>query len=258
MSTTLPFYDRLLDQARRYQGLGLNHRAATLLEQLADFRELPGDVVEEAQHRLAQLAAEAERYPRSRRHLAAAIAHRPTSAEYRSEMGQAVERDPACAPDEALDCYAQATQFDPENPRYLCEYGSLAIRLGEYESGLNLLRQARDAAPNDMDVLESLVTGLVDAGESDEARRVLRDESFRQSGNRRFQARYRSLRFRVTHGEQHAPAPIEEPHVLPMRRSAEFHETEDGRLVRHDAAEGRAGPRRQTPDVSRNERTQRE
>src|SRR5262249_22506720 len=55
MSTTLPFFERLLDQARRYQDLGLNHRAATLLERLADFRDLPAEVVEETQHRLAQL-----------------------------------------------------------------------------------------------------------------------------------------------------------------------------------------------------------
>ena len=75
MSMTLPFFDRLLDQARRYQDLGLDHRAATILERIADFRELPADVAEETQHRLAQVSAEAERYPRCRRHLASAITH---------------------------------------------------------------------------------------------------------------------------------------------------------------------------------------
>jgi tetratricopeptide (TPR) repeat protein len=259
MSMTLPFYDRLLDHARRYQDLGLNHRATTILERLADFRELPADVVEETQHRLAQLSGDAERHCRSRRHLAVAITHGPTNAECRADMGRAIERDPACADEDAYDHYGQATQLDPENPRYLCDYGSLAIRLGECEAGLNLLRQAREIAPDDMDTLASYVTGLVDAGQPDEARCVLRDEAFRHAGDRRFQTRYRSLRFKLAHDEQNA-VPMEEPCMLPFRRpeTATRHETEDGRIVRLDAAEGHAGPRRQTPDVSRNEQSQRE
>ena len=258
MSTTLPFFDRLLDQARRYQDLGLNHRATTLLERVADFRDLPTDVVEETQHRLAQLSAEAERYPRCRRHLAAAIAHGPTNAEYRADMARALESDPAGADEDAFDHYGQATQLDPENPRYLCDYGSLAIRLGECEAGLNLLRQAREIAPDDMDTLASYVTGLVDAGQPDEARRVLRDEAFRHARDRRFRTRDRSLRFKLAYDEQNA-MPMEEPCVLPFRQPEPTrHETEDGRIVRLDAAEGHAGPRRQTPDVSRNEQSQRE
>jgi tetratricopeptide (TPR) repeat protein len=257
MSTTLPFFDRLLDQARRYQDIGLDHRATRLLERLADFRDLPTEVVEETQYRLAQLSAEAERYGRSRRHLATAIAHGPTNAEYRADLARVLDSDPAGAEDEALDQYAEATRLDPENPRYLCEYGSLAIRLGDCESGLKLLRQAREAAPDDMDTFASYVTGLVDAGQPDEARRVLRDEAFRRSGDRRFEGRCRSLRFQLARDEQQA-SPDEEPCLLPFRLSATLHETDDGRIVRHDAAEGHAGPRRLTPDVTRNERSPQE
>jgi tetratricopeptide (TPR) repeat protein len=258
MSTTLPFFDRLLDQARRYQDFGLDHRAATLLERLADFPELPAEIAEETQHRLAQVSAEAERYPRSRRHLAVAIVHGPTKAEYRADLARIVERDPACTDEEALDHFDKATELDPENPRYLCDYGSLAIRVGEFEKGLNLLRQARAIAPDDMDTLASYVTGLVDAGQPDEARQVLRDEAFRQRGNRRFQGRYRSLRFKMSHEEQNA-MPMEAPRLLPFRRPEPVtHEAEDGRTHRHDVAEGHAGPRRRSPDVSRNEQSQRE
>jgi tetratricopeptide (TPR) repeat protein len=255
MSTTLPFFDRLLDQARRYQDLGLNHRAATILERLADFRELPADVAEETQHRLAQVSADAERYPRSRRHLATAIAHAPKNAEYRVDLGRAVAADPECFDDQALAHFSQATELDPDNPRYLCEYGNLAIRLGEHERGLDLLRQAREIAPDDMDTLAAYVTGLVDTDQADEARRVLRDEAFRHAGKRRFQARYRSLRFELAHDEQTTDS-TEEPTLLPFPQAASVHETDDGRIHRHDAAEGHAGPRR--PDVARNERTQQE
>jgi tetratricopeptide (TPR) repeat protein len=257
MSTTLPFFDRLLDQARRYQDLGLNHRAATILERLADFRELPAEVAEETQHRLAQLSDEAQRYPRCRRHLATAIAHGPTKAEYRADMGRAVAADPECFDDEALDHFEQATQLDPENPRYLCDYGNLAIRLGEYDKGLNLLRQAREAAPDDMDTLSAYVTGLVAADQADEARVVLRDEAFRHAGKRRFQARYRALRFELAHDEQ-TTDPTEEPMLLPFPRPTAAHETDDGRVVRLDAAEGHAGPKRTSPEVARNERSQQE
>ena len=174
-------------------------------------------------------------------------------------MGRAVECDPTGSDDEALDCYGQATALDPENPRYLCEYGRLAIRLGEHESGLKLLRQARDVAPDDMDTFASFVNGLVAAGQPEEARRVLRDEAFRHAGDHRFAGRYRSLRFKMSHDEQNA-MPMEEPRLLPFRRpeTVARHETDDGRIHRHDAAEGHAGPRRQTPDVSRNEQSQRE
>ena len=260
MSTTLPYFDPLLDQARRYQYYGLDNRAAKHHERLADFPELPAEIAEETQHRLAQVSAEAERYPRSRRHLAAAIVHGPTKAEYHADMGRVIERDATCADEEALDCFGQATELDPENPRYLCDYGALAIRhSGETERGPRLkLRQAREIAPDDMDTLASYVTGLVDAGQPEEARRVLRDEAFRQSRNRRFHGRYRSLRFKMSHDEQNA-MPMEGPRLLPFRRpDSVTHETEDGRIHRHDAAEGHAGPRRQTPDVSRNEQSQRE
>ena len=175
--------------------------------------------------------------------------------EFRGDWVRAVAADPECFDDQAIDHFVQATELDPDNPRYLCEYGSLAIRLGEYEKGLHLLRQARAAAPDDMDTLAAYVTGLVDADQADEARRVLRDEAFRHTGNRRFQTRYRTLRFELAHDEQ-ATLAIEEPCLLPFPQATSVHETDDGRIHRHDTAEGHAGPKRN--EGARNEWTQQE
>jgi tetratricopeptide (TPR) repeat protein len=260
MSKTLPLLDHLLSQARRLQTLGLHHRAKVVLNRLAAFRELPKEVAEETQHRLSQLHTEIEDYPQSRRHLAAALAHRPGCGEYHFDLAHAIEADSSCPAEKALDHYRNAVRLEPDNVQYLCDFGLLAIRLGQTESGLKLLRQAQEKAPDDREVIDKLATGLADAGQADEALEVLRAAMFRNSSDRRFRDLYRKHQFRVVSDEQtrlrSIPCPGEEPAILRFRKpAAKPRRMEaDGRILRLDSPEGFVGPRRHSPEASRKKR----
>src|SRR5207248_4313018 len=80
MDSPLNLFDELLALARRYQLLGRHRDAAGLFARLTRFRDLPADVAEEVSARLAELNLRARRYAQARRHLTAALRHRPDSA----------------------------------------------------------------------------------------------------------------------------------------------------------------------------------
>src|SRR5262245_406305 len=82
MYTPLNLFDQLLCQARRHLQLGRHREATTLFTRLAGFRELPADVAEETQARLAQLHLKRRRFAQARRHLTAALRYQPDNARY--------------------------------------------------------------------------------------------------------------------------------------------------------------------------------
>src|SRR5438876_324556 len=77
MSRTLNLCQHLLAQGRRFHRLGADQHALRTLTRLARLRELPSPIAEEAQGRLAELFLKQGKFARARRHLAAALAHRP-------------------------------------------------------------------------------------------------------------------------------------------------------------------------------------
>ena len=93
MSTTLKLADRLLARGRRFQELGRDYEALGLLRRLAGFRELPIAVAEEAQARLADIQLRRHKLGAARRHLTAALAHRPDNPRYHHLMAMALEQD---------------------------------------------------------------------------------------------------------------------------------------------------------------------
>ena len=249
MSKTLPLVDHLLRHGRHLQSIGLNHRAKLLFQRLAGFRELPREVAEETQHRLAELHAAAHEYAFNLDDLRFG---NPLKRETLS-----IEADEACPDDRALTHYRQAARLEPDNSQYLCDYGLLAIRLGQVQQGLKLLRQAQEATPNDLDVLDKLATGLDEAGETIASLRVLRTAMFRNSGDRRYRELYRRRQFQQLSEEQARrrviPFPTDEPVLIPFFQPAtpRRRTIADGRILRLDTAEGFVGPRRHIPETSR-------
>src|SRR5437762_11958173 len=80
MSRTLNLVDGLLLMGRRHQQLGRIRDALTVLARLASFRELPREVAEETQIRLAEIQLRRRKYRRARRHLAVALRYDPDNA----------------------------------------------------------------------------------------------------------------------------------------------------------------------------------
>jgi tetratricopeptide (TPR) repeat protein len=180
MTATLNLFDHLLARGRGLRQSGRYRDEARLLSRLAGFRDLPGEVAEEAQARLAELHLRRRRYAQARRHLAAALGHRPDSARYHYLMAVAVRADDQGELERAAEHYRRSLELNPNQVRCRCDYGLLLLRLGRTDEGLAHLREAVALAPEEAEPLGKLVQGLCLAGRADEARSELLAARFRQ------------------------------------------------------------------------------
>lgn len=261
MSKTLPLVDHLLERARRFESLGLEIEARDVLERLCRFRDVPQEVAEETQHRLAGLLTSSGEYGQARSRLAAALAHQPNNPEYHAEMARVLRDDDTPNRERARMHFLTALRLDPDNARHRCELGLLELEMGNTNEGLDSLRQAHAAAPADHDVLDDVATALAGAGCGDEALGLVRTAMFSNSGDHRFRDLYRRHQYRQVAAEQSRreaiPFPAEEPVLLPFERPGDRKRrfTLDGEIFRIDEAHKHVGPRRHAPDANRKKRT---
>jgi Tfp pilus assembly protein PilF len=204
MSTTLNLVDRLLARGQYFQQLGRDHDALAILGRLSDFRELPAEVAEETQIRLAELCLRRKRPRKARRHLTAALRHQPDHARYHYLMACAVQADRHAEPERALEHYERSIQLDGDQPDCLSAAGLLAIRQGQSERGLTWLRRAAELAPDDPEILQRLTRGLCLLCRQEEARKVLLAALFRHARDARFRKLWNDFQFDQLRQEQEA------------------------------------------------------
>jgi tetratricopeptide (TPR) repeat protein len=202
MSRTLNLADCLLAMGRNFQELGRWHDALGVLGRLAGFRELPGPVAEEAQVRLAEIRLNRRQFARARRHLTAALAHRPDSALYHYLMAGALLADSKCDQHRAADHYRKSLQLDPTQVPCLTELGLLLVRLGQTDEGVRYLRRAAELSPNCPEAVGQLAAGLGEAGQAEEARGVLLAARFRNPRDSRFLRLWTDFQFQRLREEQ--------------------------------------------------------
>jgi tetratricopeptide (TPR) repeat protein len=202
MSRTLNLCNHLLAQGRKFHTLGIEHRALRILRSLLRLREVPADVAEETQVRLAELLLKQRKFARARRHLAAALTHQEDNGQYHHLMACAIEDDRQGEPARALEHYRRCVQLDPENPYYHADAGVFALSHGHADEGLGWLRRAVELAPEDVEVVGQVVRGLQDAGQTEEARQTARAALFRNSRDRRFRQLWNDFRFQELHRRQ--------------------------------------------------------
>jgi tetratricopeptide (TPR) repeat protein len=202
MSRTLNFCNHRLIQARKYHELGVDDVALRILANLSRLCELPADVAEETQARLAELLLKQRKFARARRHLTAALAHQEDNARYHYLMALAIEEDRRGQAARALEHYRRAVELEPDNPGYHADAGLFALRRCHVELGLNWLRRAVELAPEDVEVVGQVVRGLQDAGHAEAARQVARAALFRNSRDRRFRQLWDDFRFQELHHRQ--------------------------------------------------------
>src|SRR4051794_8404098 len=203
MSRTLNLVDGLLLMGRRHQQLGRVGDALTILARLASFRELPREVAEETQVRLAEIQLRRCKYRRARRHLAVALRYDPDNARYHYLMATTLRGLGEDQWDRAAVHYRRALELDAEQDDCMTEFGLFAVRLGYADEGLRWLRQAVERKPGDPDVLGKLIEGLRLAGRGDECRAELRAALFRNPRDRRFRQLWTDYQFRQLYQEQH-------------------------------------------------------
>jgi Tfp pilus assembly protein PilF len=165
MSRMLGLVDSLLVAGRKQQQLGREGEALRIFKRLASFGDLPADVAEETQARLAEIQVRRGHYGKARRHLAAALAHQPKSSRYHALMAEALAADDRKGDRElALEHYRLAVNLDSDDPNCLSEYGLLAVRMGETEEGFAALRQAIEMCPSSPELVTRLVDALCEEG----------------------------------------------------------------------------------------------
>lgn len=250
MSTTLSLVEHLLSLGRHYEEVGRDLDALQILGRLAGFHELPLEVAEEAQVRLAELHMRRGQYTRARRHLAAALLYRPQSARTHFLMATACDSEDDSDPQRAAEHYRQALALEPAQPLCLSRFGLLALRLGETEEALAALRQAAKLAGQDPEILGQVVEGLCEVGQFDEARQTLRAALFRSPRDRRFRQLWNDFQFRLLHDQQRAARDRHEATgaadgpsmVLPFVRPAPGTPIGGTRRVRRDGPSGIPAP----------------
>jgi Flp pilus assembly protein TadD len=204
MSRKLNLVDRLLALGRNLQALGRDYDARQILNRLARFGELPAEVAEETQARLAELHLKNQKYRKARRHLIAALGHRPENARYHYLLAGALDGDIKGNSRRAARHYRRSLALDPNQPRCLGEFGLLCLRLGRPESGLKALRRAVKLAPDDPQAVGNLVEGLRQEGRIEEAQQVLRAARFRNPRDARFQKLMQDFQFDQLRQQQEA------------------------------------------------------
>jgi tetratricopeptide (TPR) repeat protein len=204
MSKTLNLVDMLLARGRNFQALGRPQDALQIFTRLAGLREIPGEIAEEAQARLAEIHYRYDNLSRARRHLAAALAYQPNNAHYHHLMANALDLDDEADPEQAYKHYRRSLELEPEQPACLGEFGLLALSLGKEEEGLEALRRAVELALDDPETVGNLVEGLLELDDSEEARRVLQAALFRNPRHPGFRKLWSDFQFHQAREAQEA------------------------------------------------------
>ncbi len=251
MSIIVNLFDGLLANARKHQEMGRTQDAWVLLTRLAGCRVLPAEVAEEVQVRLAEIALKRRKWTRARRHLLAALRHRPDEARYHHLMGLACLEGGQGDLKRADEHFTRSLELDATQVKCLVDAGLLAIKLGRADEGVAWLREAAERAPEDATVIGKLARGLRQTGQSSEALRVLRAALFRNPRDNRFRRLWQDFRFQQLRQEQErqrldreqladsAEEPIVLPFVRPVRSGPE---SDQPRQVREDNPATVPGP----------------
>lgn len=187
----------LLNHGRRLHECGQFTQAARTLKKLVAFRDLPADIAEEAQSRLADIQFRQGQFVRARRHLRAALAHQPNNADYCHRLAVALDEDPHADPLRALNHFKRCLKLEPKNPHYWCDFAYASINADLKEQGLKALRKAHRLAPDDAEVLSIVVHGLNNEGCQEEARQLLKAARFRNPRDCRFKGLWNRFQFDI-------------------------------------------------------------
>lgn len=242
VSMTLDLSRHTLNHIRQLHQLHRLPQAFRLLRLLAGHKDLPADVAEEVQYRLGEMQMQRGKYAAARRHLLAALNHCPENARYHYLTGVALERAEPADLARAAEHYRRSLELDATQTDCLCALGLLALRLGEREEGLRCLREAAEAACDDLAVLRNVVDGLLLANQAAEARGLLLAARFRHPRDARYLGLWNDFQFRQARREQEQAnhqraAGSDEPVLLPFFRvegRPANPERLPGKILRHD------------------------
>ncbi|MFO0804912.1 MAG: hypothetical protein U0791_17530 [Gemmataceae bacterium] len=167
----------------RRQSLRLLRRTDLTVAEAADAHRVLGDIELDTEH-----------HAKARRHFRASLALEPSHARTWFQAGLACERDPHGDDRRAARCYRKAMTLAEQNFTYRAAFGRAAIRCDHVKRGVRELLKCTEAALKDASLLEVVVEGLLEAGRTTAANRIVMQARFScpgASGIRRLQDRVR-------------------------------------------------------------------
>jgi hypothetical protein len=195
MSTTLTLIDAGWNIVQILAARGQKADALAQLIRLLARPDVPPSLAVEG-HRLAgELALELEKYATARRHLNIAATQEPNNAGTQYTMGRAWEEDPDGCDRRAAICYKKAVGLDETNPQYRVSFGRAAARCGKIKLGTREMLAAVDAAKSDLEVIRVAVSGLLEVGKVNTARKVIAQSRFLCPGNAELAFLWEQMKF---------------------------------------------------------------
>lgn len=204
MSRTLTLIHAGWGTIRALARSGRRRDALNHIGRLLACPDLPQAVAADAHRLAAELLIDAEDYTRARRHLRAAILIQPAHPHSHYLLGQAFEQDPNGDDRRAACWYKKAVNLEPTNPLYRAAFGRAAVRADRPICGTRNLLVAADASPDNVAVLRIVVDGLLEAGRTTDARRVLVKARFLRPADRTVSGLWERVRFETARLGQQA------------------------------------------------------
>jgi Flp pilus assembly protein TadD len=202
MGRMLNLLESVVTRARHLQHMGRTHDALSLLRRHANQPELPAPVAAETHHLMGELCLNLQQHRQARKHLSAALRLQPHDAATHHMMANAIDRDPEIDAQAASRYYRRALELAPNDSTLLTDAGLFHVDMGRPEKGLALLRQAQELAPDDLDVLQSLLVALGELDRFDEVRGELNKARFRHGRDSRFLKLVSDLEFQESRRRQ--------------------------------------------------------
>ena len=222
MSKTLNLVDGLLSKARQLQELGRPQDSLPILRRLCRFPDLSQSTQAELHHLLGEAYFELSQWRLARKHLRQTLRLEPENCNAHHLLALTIESDAECDSRLASRHHRRALELSPDSPDFLAAAGSYFVEVGQVRKGIDLLRRAWELAPDQFDILKSLVEGYCEAEQFDDARRTLNAARFRIGGDARIPTLAANLELQELRHRQRNLKPVitihrdDEPVILPF------------------------------------------
>lgn len=179
MATALSFVDGLWSRCCTLVESGQQSKARLLLNRLLQL-DLPQSIRSEAALMLADLLRYQGEYQMARRHVSAALVGDPQDPSLHHMLGYLHDEDEETGNESrALTHLKAAVKLAPDSSECHRALGDFLFHHTDEKKGLTHLRKAVKLEPDNLDSLRSLVSALVEQGQADEARQIIREQQFR-------------------------------------------------------------------------------
>lgn len=178
MATALRLVDGLWTRCNTLVESGQLSEARPLLQRLLQL-EIPHTIRAEASLLLADLLRHLGEYQSARRHVSAALAGDPHDASLHHMLGYLHNEDEEGNDTHALKHLRQAVKLAPDSSECHRALGEYLLHHTKSARAMDHLRQAVELEPDNADSLRSLIIALVEQGNAEKARQLLREQQFR-------------------------------------------------------------------------------